>query len=130
MSILRQLERRLAAVLEAGVAGQVAGVRALAQDFREKLRGLPFRIFSASPSNAVTALEPLGGVPPAHYVSRLAEEFGLFVCPNGGALRDRIFRVGHLGRLTPADNTRLVAALRALAPASLPRLRGQPPEKK
>ena len=117
VGILRQLERRLGAVLEAGVARQVAGVRALAQDFRAKLRGLPFRVFSASPSNAVTALEPLGGVPPAHYVSRLAEEFGLFVCPNGGALRDRIFRVGHLGRLTPADNTRLVAALRALAPS-------------
>lgn len=118
VGVIRQLERRLGQVLQTGVARQVAGVRALALDFREKIRGLPFRLFSDCPSNAVTALEPLDGVPPAHYVERLAEDFGIFVCPNGGALRDRIFRVGHLGELTPDDNTRLADALRSLVPAT------------
>lgn len=126
VGILRQLERRLDGLLQSGISGQIAAVRLLAADFREKIRSLPFRLFSACPSNAVTALEPLGGVPPAFYVRRLAEEFGLFVCPNGGSLRDRIFRVGHLGELTPADNTRLVAALRALGPLPLPPHRSQP----
>ena len=104
------------------MARQISGVRALALDFREKIRGLPFRLFSDCPSNAVTALEPLDGVAPSFYVNRLAEEFGIFVCPNGGPLRDRIFRVGHLGELTPEDNTRLAEALRSLVPTAQPSL--------
>ena len=35
-----------------------------------------------------------------------------FVCPNGGALADRIFRVGHMGHLTEADNDSLISALK------------------
>lgn len=119
VGVIRQLERRLSQVLQAGVTRQIAGVRALALDFREKIRGLPFRLFPECPSNAVTALEPLEGMPPSFYVNRLAEEFGIFVCPNGGPLRDRIFRVGHLGELTPEDNTRLADALRSLVPTAL-----------
>jgi aspartate aminotransferase-like enzyme len=48
-------------------------------------------------------------------VRRLAEEHGLFVCPNGGALGRRIFRVGHLGALTPDHNARLAGALTSIS---------------
>ena len=41
----------------------------------------------------------------------LKEEYGIFVCPNGGALKDEIFRVGHLGALTEEDNKVLADAL-------------------
>ena len=44
----------------------------------------------------------------------LKDEYGIWVCPNGGALRDRVFRVGHLGALTPGDNAALEDALRAM----------------
>ena len=43
--------------------------------------------------------------------TRLKDEYGIWVCPNGGALADRIFRVGHIGALTVNDNTTLVAAM-------------------
>ena len=33
------------------------------------------------------------------------------MCPNGGALKDEIFRVGHLGALTEEDNKVLSDAL-------------------
>ena len=87
-----------------------ASVRALAEDFRSRIAGLPLRPFSQSPSNAVTALEPLGGLTPDYFVRRL-REMGCIVCPNGGELGRRIFRVGHLGSLTVDDNARLVAAM-------------------
>ena len=40
----------------------------------------------------------------------LKDEYGIWVCPNGGAAADKVFRVGHIGALTPADNEKLVAA--------------------
>ena len=42
---------------------------------------------------------------------KLKDEYNIWVCPNGGDMADKVFRVGHLGALTPADNTTLVAAL-------------------
>ena len=43
--------------------------------------------------------------------AKLKDEYNIWVCPNGGDMADKVFRVGHLGALTPADNTTLVAAL-------------------
>ena len=114
IGIIRQLEGRLERVLARGAGTHIDIVRSLALDFRSKVRGLPFRILAERPSNAVTALEPIDGTPPGHYVSRLADDHAMFVCPNGGPLRDRVFRVGHLGALSPGDNTRLVHAIRGI----------------
>jgi aspartate aminotransferase-like enzyme len=127
IGLIRQLERRLMSLLEKGVAAHVDSVNALAVDFRERIRGLPLRPFAGSPSNAVTALEPTDGTSPAYYVGRLEQEFGLFVCPNGGQLRDRIFRVGHLGHLSRSDNLLLVAALREIASQPRGTRSGKPP---
>ena len=41
----------------------------------------------------------------------LKDDYGIWVCPNGGALRDRVFRVGHLGALSVEDNETLLRAL-------------------
>jgi aspartate aminotransferase-like enzyme len=114
VGLIRQLEGRLERILANGVEAHVERVRSRALDFRAKIRGLPFRILAESPSNAVTALEPADGVKPGLYVSALADHYGMFVCPNGGQLRDRIFRVGHLGDLSPADNTQLAGAMREI----------------
>lgn len=114
VGLIRQLEGRLARILADGIDAHVEHVRSRALDFRAKIRGLPFRILAESPSNAVTALEPTDGVKPGFYVSALADHYCMFVCPNGGQLRDCIFRVGHLGDITPADNTQLAGAMREI----------------
>ena len=82
----------------------------LAEDFRARIKDLPLEEISESPSNAMTALHPLR-VPAYRVYEILKEEYGIFVCPNGGALRDEIFRVGHLGALTEEDNKVLSDAL-------------------
>ena len=119
IGIVRQLEGRLRDILERGVDSVTDSIRALAEDFRGRLDGLPLRIFSESPSNAVTALEPLGGLAPEYFVRRL-QEHGCTVCPNGGPLGRRIFRVGHLGDLKPEDNAMLAAAMRAVVAEPVP----------
>lgn len=111
VGILRQINARLKEIEAAGgVEAENQRMAALAADFREKIKDLPFTIVSQSLSNAVTPLHP-------HNVSaydiflKLKDEYHIWVCPNGGDMADKVFRVGHLGALTPADNTTLVAAL-------------------
>lgn len=111
VGILLQINRRLHEIQEAGgVATEVARMQALAADFRSKVSGMPFELFTGSPSNAVTALHPLH-TPAFSIFTTLKDEYNIWVCPNGGDLRDLVFRVGHLGALTPSDNSRLVEAL-------------------
>lgn len=109
---LRQINARLKEIEAAGgVESETQKIAALAQDFREKIKDLPFEIVSDSVSNAVTPLHPLN-VSAYQVFTTLKDEYGIWVCPNGGELADKIFRVGHIGALTKEDNTTLVNALR------------------
>lgn len=103
--------------IERGLFAEQEKCRALAVDFRERIKDLPFEIVSESLSNAVTPLHPTGmkkdGSPiSAHEIfDILKDEYEIFVCPNGGDLKDKIFRVGHIGNLTTEDNKSLADAL-------------------
>lgn len=112
VGILRQIHTRLKEIdANGGVSAETQKIAALARDFREKIKDLPFEIISESMSNSVTPLHPLTAS--AHDIFlTLKDEYGIWVCPNGGALKDRVFRVGHIGALSFEDNTRLVDALK------------------
>lgn len=111
VGILLQIHTRLLAIeASGGVASETARIAAQARDFRERLAGLPFQIVSESLSNAVTPLHPLN-VSAYQVFTTLKDEYGIWVCPNGGAFKDTVFRVGHIGALTAADNETLVKAL-------------------
>lgn len=64
-------------------------------------------------SNAVTPLHPLH-VSAYEIFIRLKNEYGIWICPNGGEMKEKIFRVGHIGALTKEDNTTLVDAFKDL----------------
>ncbi|MBQ7509608.1 MAG: alanine--glyoxylate aminotransferase family protein [Prevotella sp.] len=114
---LIQINRRLHEIeTMGGVEAETRRIGDLALDFRTKIAALPFRMATTSPQNGVTSLEVVGygapGVPSAYDIfTTLKDKYQIWVCPNGGDLRDRIFRVGHLGALTKDDNSALVAAL-------------------
>ena len=110
VGVLLQINARLRRIDESG--GGVAEVRKtaeLAADFRSKIAGLPFGIVSESLSNAVTPLHP-ETCSAYDLFLKLKDEYGIWVCPNGGELKDSVFRVGHIGHLTSRDNDTLVAA--------------------
>ena len=102
---LRQIEK------DGGAAVEVAKCAALAEDFRSKIKGLPLKVVSECMSNAVTPLTPTNGMSAYDIFLKLKDEYGIWICPNGGELKDKVFRVGHIGALTTADNDKLVAAL-------------------
>lgn len=112
VGILRQINARLKEIESAGgVETEIARTTRLANYFREMLRenNLPFEIVSESLSNAVTPLHPT--TQSAYQIFlRIKDEYGMWVCPNGGSMKDTIFRVGHIGCLTEKDYDQLISA--------------------
>lgn len=114
VGILRQINVRLKEIeRNGGVEKEIEKIHNLANDFREKIQGLPLRIISESMSNTVTPLQPLN-VSAYSIFTILKDEYNIWVCPNGGELTNKVFRVGHIGALTKEDNTILVNALKDL----------------
>lgn len=114
VGILLQINERLKEIERmGGCDAEVERVAAQAADFRDKIKSLPFELVSESPANGVTSVHPLTAN--AYEIfEKLKNEYGIWICPNGGAMKDTIFRVGHIGALTHEDNTTLVNALKDL----------------
>jgi aspartate aminotransferase-like enzyme len=117
VSICYQLNARLKMIeRNGGVSSESAHIRSIAMDLRSRIGDLPFDLLVEDPanrSNAVTALVSRNGK--AGIINRkLIEDYGIWICPNGGDIRDTIFRVGHIGNLTIEDNDRLIEALEEL----------------
>ncbi len=114
VGILLQINRRLKEIEEAGGADtEIARVEAQAKDFRKKIMDLPFEFVSESPANGVTPVHPLNA--DAYRIFEiLKDEYGIWICPNGGDLKNKVFRVGHIGHLTHEDNTTLINAFKDL----------------
>jgi len=111
VGIILQLFQRVQSLREIGAEASVQRVAMLAKHFRKGLGGLPLRVFPENPSNALTALSPQNGESAYEIYLRLKKEHGLVVTPNGGALHDSVFRVGHMGNLAEPDLDRVLSAL-------------------
>lgn len=113
VQILLQINVRLKEIAKSGgVSTELVRSKALAEYFRNSIKGLPLEIVSESLSNAVTPLHPTNGMSAYDIFLRLKDEYGIWICPNGGELKDKVFRVGHMGCLTTGDYDKLVVALK------------------
>ena len=113
VSILLQVHARLQELVKIGVEQENQRIADLAVHFREGMKGLPFTISYPSLSKAVTPLITEGIS--AHWIfEELEKKYHIWVCPNGGELRDRLFRVGHIGDLTFEDNEYLLEAFQKI----------------
>lgn len=112
VSILRQINVRLREIDQNGGAEtEITRCADLAKYFRAKLiqYDLPFEIVSESLSNAVTPLHPTTQSAFEIFL-KIKDEYGMWICPNGGDMKDIIFRVGHIGYLQKKDYDKLIAA--------------------
>ena len=112
VGILRQINARLREIESAGgVENETSKIATIAADFRKRIKDMPFEIVSESLSNCVTPLHPTTTSAYDIFIV-LKNEYNIWVCPNGGELQDKVFRVGHIGALTIEDNIKLVDALK------------------
>ena len=114
VTTLLQIHKRLIQIRETGgPEAERAKIAATAAAFRAGIRDLPLELLSHSPSNAVTSL--IAPKQNAEEIFRiLKDEFGIWICPNGGANKARVFRVGHIGHITEDMNRQLLDAMHTL----------------
>lgn len=62
---------------------------------------------SESSANGVTSVHPTTASAYDIFLT-LKGEYGIWICPNGGDMKDTVFRVGNIGVLTHEDNTTLI----------------------
>ncbi len=109
VGLVLALEEALAMIAEEGLGRVHERHARLARAARAAGTALGFRVFSSSPSNAVTALVPPEGVEAGAIVKRLREVHGLVVAGGQDRLKGTMIRVGHMGGYT-LDDIRTVAA--------------------
>ncbi len=113
VSIILQLELRLKQIEEnGGVDGTIKKANEIAKYFRENIKDLPFENFSPFMPNAMTTLSPVSGKTATQIVEELEINEHIIVCPNGGDLKDKIFRVSHMGDMDFKYMDFLIKALR------------------
>lgn len=114
VSVLIQINTRLKEIeANGGVESEIKRTESLANYFRENIKDLPFEIVSESLSNAVTPIHPKNASAYDIFL-KIKNEYDMWICPNGGDLKDYIFRVGHIGFLTKSDYDKLISAFRDL----------------
>lgn len=112
VGVLRQINVRLKEIDAAGGdKAEIERTARLANYFRNKIKeyNLPFEIISESLSNAVTPLHPTTQSANEIFL-KLKDEYGIWICPNGGDMKDTVFRVGHIGYLMEKDYDQLMRA--------------------
>ena len=114
VGILRQINVRLKQIdANGGVEIETKHIAGLAEYFRKRIQELPFEMVTESPSNAVTSLHPTTASANDIFLE-LKDNYNIWICPNGGELKEKIFRVGHIGHLETADYDRLIDAFNDL----------------
>lgn len=114
IGILLQINARLKRIMEIGIENERRKIQNIANDFRSKIVGMPVSYFAESMSYAATALEVKGDKDAYKIFEVLKDEYNIWICPNGGELSNKVFRVGHIGALTIADNDCLIGAMKEL----------------
>ena len=112
VGVLLQINARLKEIeANGGENAEIERCASLANYFRNKLteHNLPFEIVSESLSNAVTPLHPTTASAFDIFL-KIKDEYGMWICPNGGSMKDTVFRVGHIGCLTTKDYDKLIDA--------------------
>lgn len=112
VATLLQLNEKLKRIDETGgVEYQNTIVRQRALYFRNKIKGLPFYLFTKPEcsSNCLTALCPASQDVSAYKLFEIIkDEYGIWVCPNAGDMAEKVFRVGHIGNISYEEIDRLI----------------------
>jgi len=112
VTIMLQLEARLKQIKKrGGLAQSIANSKEIANYFRNSIKALPLKEYTPYMPNAMTTLTPTDGKSAMDIVNALENNYKVMVCPNGGAERDIVFRVSHMGEMTKEYTDILINAL-------------------
>lgn len=105
------LRESLRLIKEEGLEGIFARHERLAKATRSGVQALGLELFAERPTPAVTAVKAPQGIPGGEIVRALRQRHGVTIAGGQGKLKDKIFRIAHLGY---ADTYDVIVALAAL----------------
>ena len=109
VTIILQLLARLEQIQkEGGLESSIKKAKELADFFRKRVSRLPLEFYTSYMPNAMTALMPTDGKSARDIVEDFENKHKTIICPNGGLLSKKLFRVSHMGNLTIEDTERLI----------------------
>ncbi|MCK4743219.1 MAG: alanine--glyoxylate aminotransferase family protein [Sulfuriflexus sp.] len=112
VTIMLQLEARLNQIKKrGGITKSIAKAKEVANYFRKSIKALPLKEYTPYMPNAMTTLTPTDGKSAIDIVNVLEKKYKVMVCPNGGAERDSVFRISHMGEMTTEYTDILINAL-------------------
>lgn len=115
VNTLLQINSRLLEIKQnGGVKYEIDKTSKLASYFRSKVKDFPFELFTKSMSNCVTSLKVSGNTDATDLFDILKNEYNIWICPNGGELKSKVFRIGHIGNLKKSDYDTLIDAFKDL----------------
>src|SRR5262245_56657959 len=103
VSLIFAVGEALAMMKEEGLANVHARHARLGAAVRAGAQAIGWTLFSKSPANSVTALEPPAGVDASAVVKRLRETHGITVAGGQDHTKGKMLRIGHMGAYDLSD---------------------------
>ncbi len=113
VSIVRALDVALGLLLEEGLEVAFDRHRRLGRACREGAKAMGLELFSPDEdrSAVVTAIRAPDAIDSSQIVAALRDRFGITIATGQAELKDRIFRIGHIGWFDVFDITTALAAV-------------------
>lgn len=108
------LKKALESINQKGIDNVIAEHQSQARAFREACKSIGLKIFSRSPSSAVTAVNTPDGMDADNLIKLLKTEFGVTFAGGQEALKGKVFRCAHMGGI---DKEHTIEAIKALEQA-------------
>ncbi|HEX6664090.1 MAG TPA: alanine--glyoxylate aminotransferase family protein [Gaiellaceae bacterium] len=113
ISLVRALDVALGLLLEEGLEAAFERHARLGRACREGAKAMGLELFSPDEerSAVVTAIRSPDGVDGTEVVSALRDRFGITIANGQGAIKGKVFRIGHIGWFDIFDITTALAAV-------------------
>jgi len=111
ISLVAALAASLEWVQGMGVEGLWRNAGVLAAMTRASMRAISLKIFSAAPADSVTAVCPPEGLQSGKIIKLIKERHGAIIADGQDELKNRVFRLAHLGYYDYMEALGLVGAL-------------------
>ena len=110
-SLIAALAESLRIIRKEGMEKVWERARVLSRAMRAGVDAIGLRLVAARPADGLTAVYFPQGIDGKAFLSRLEGRFGVKVAGGQGPLKDRIFRIAHMGIIDELDVISAVAAL-------------------
>jgi len=111
VSLVVALDEALKLILAQGVPQVIQRAQLMAQATRAGVEAMGLALFAKRPANAVTAVSVPNGVDGKRLLKHLQDRYHVTLAGGQGEMAGKIFRVAHMGYITPFDILVALAAL-------------------